>query len=89
MPTGAGYEWLVQDLRLCRCRLREFRRFRFAGDYEFLLRELRLADALFVPSLTVGAEFGGVTTSPENVPALLRETREALSLHGIRPPWLR
>lgn len=64
-------------------------RFRFAGDYEFLLRELRLADALFVPSLTVGAEFGGVTTSPENVPALLRETREALSRHGIRPPRLR
>jgi GT2 family glycosyltransferase len=63
-------------------------RFRMAGDYEFLLRELKSGDALFVPSVTVGMGEGGLTTSPENYLRLLGETKEALRTHGLRPPRL-
>jgi glycosyltransferase involved in cell wall biosynthesis len=64
-------------------------RFAIAADYELLLRELKAADALFVPAATVGMQFGGLTTSPQNYYRLLRETREALALHGLAPPRLR
>ena len=62
--------------------------FRFAADYEFLLRELKAGDALFVPALTVGVGWGGRTTTPENFTASLRETEAALLRHGLRPPAL-
>lgn len=64
-------------------------RFALAADYEFLLRELKSRDALFVPTPTVGMRYGGRTTSPENFHRLLRETRQVLELHGARPPRLR
>lgn len=60
--------------------------FRFAADYEFLLRALADADALFVPSVTVGMGWGGRTTTPENFAAVMRETEAALRRHGLRPP---
>jgi glycosyltransferase involved in cell wall biosynthesis len=63
--------------------------FRIAGDYELLLRELKEGDALFVPVLTVGMEFGGLTTQPDQWRRQLREVRWALARHGLRPPRLR
>jgi glycosyltransferase involved in cell wall biosynthesis len=62
--------------------------FRFAADYEFLLRELAAGDALFVPAVTVGVGWGGRTTTPENFVAGMRETEAALRRHGLRPPAL-
>jgi glycosyltransferase involved in cell wall biosynthesis len=64
-------------------------RFRFAADYELLLRELKSGEACFAPVLTVGMHFGGLTTRPENWHAMLEETRAALALHGLKPPRLR
>jgi len=64
-------------------------RFALAADYEFLLRELRHRDALFVPEVTVDVALGGRSTSPENFLLLLRETRQALRMHDLAPPRLR
>jgi GT2 family glycosyltransferase len=64
-------------------------RFRLAGDYEFLLRELKTGDAVYVPAVTAGQQFGGRTTSPEHFLAMYREIGEALRLHGLAPPRLR
>jgi glycosyltransferase involved in cell wall biosynthesis len=64
-------------------------RFRLAGDYEFLLRELKTGDALYVPALTAGQQFGGRTTSPEHFLEMYREIGRALRLHGLSPPPLR
>lgn len=61
-------------------------RFQIAADYELLLRELKVRDASFVPAVTVGMQFGGLTTSPENFYQLLREIRQALAMHGLHPP---
>lgn len=63
--------------------------FKLAGDYEFLLRELKTGDALFVPVVTVGMGWGGLTTSPENFHVLLGETKRALLMHDLRPPGVR
>ncbi len=63
--------------------------FGLSADYEFLLRALAKEDALFVPALTVGAGWGGRTTSPENFVAVLRATERALRRHGLRPPALK
>lgn len=63
-------------------------RFQLAGDYEFLLRELKTRDALFVPAVTVGMKLGGRTTSPEHFLLLYREIRQALAMHGLAPPRL-
>jgi len=64
-------------------------RFTCSGDCELLLRELKSADALFAPVLTVGMEFGGESTRPENFLRVMRETEEALRRHGYAPPRLR
>lgn len=63
--------------------------FRQSADYEFLLRVLARADALFVPVLTVGVGWGGRTTTPENFILGMQETERALRLHGLHPPALR
>lgn len=63
-------------------------RFKISGDCELLLRELKTADALFAPELTVGMEFGGESTRPENFLRVMRETEEALTRHGYAPPRL-
>jgi len=63
--------------------------FRLAGDYEFLLRELKSGDARYVPVLTTGQQFGGRTTSPEHFLEMYREIGRALRLHGLSPPPLR
>ena len=63
-------------------------RFRLAGDYEFLLRELKDRDALYVPVVTAGMRFGGRTTSPEHFLERYQEIAQALRLHGRAPPRL-
>jgi glycosyltransferase involved in cell wall biosynthesis len=62
--------------------------FSVAGDYEFLLRELKSNPAFYVPELTVTMLFRGVSARPENLYRILGETRRALALHGLRPPRL-
>ena len=67
--------------------------FRIAGDYELLLRELKTADAVFVPELvTVGMRQGeGESSHPGSTLRLLHETRCAQRMHGQRFPsssWL-
>jgi glycosyltransferase involved in cell wall biosynthesis len=61
--------------------------FRIAGDYELLLRELRIAEASFIPNLVMTAmRQGGVSSSPENSLALMREVRRAQQMHGENLP---
>lgn len=66
--------------------------FRIAGDYEMLLRELKHADALFVPNLIVaGVRQGGISSSPESALLSLSESRRAQRKHGQKfppLPWL-
>lgn len=66
--------------------------FRIQGDYEFLLRELRQADAIFIPDIVVAAmRQGGISSNPANALSLLREGRRAQRMHGLywpRLPWL-
>ncbi|CAN5671976.1 N/A [soil metagenome] len=65
-------------------------RFRIAGDYEFLLRELATQAAFFVPDVVVtimGA--GGLSQAPRNRPLSLREGARARRLNGLpaTPDW--
>ena len=61
--------------------------FRIAGDYELLLRELKTADAAFIPNLvTVGMRQGkGESSHPAATLRVLQETRRAQRMHG---QWL-
>jgi glycosyltransferase involved in cell wall biosynthesis len=63
--------------------------FRIAGDYEFLLRELLTADALFIPELIVDMAGGGLSDLPRYEYLLQREVYRARYMHGIvtAPPW--
>jgi glycosyltransferase involved in cell wall biosynthesis len=59
--------------------------FRIAGDFEFLLRELISADALFIPNLILtGMHYGGISSNPENSLHMLEEMRIAQKKHGQR-----
>jgi len=62
--------------------------FRIAGDHELLLRELKSADACFLPDIVVAAmrQGGGISTTPSNAWTVLFETRRAQRLNGIRWP---
>lgn len=64
--------------------------FRIVGDYEFLLRELKTGDAMFIPDLiTVGMRAGGNSNTPANTLAAMRENRRAQRKHGLRfPGWI-
>ncbi len=64
--------------------------FRIAGDYDLLLRELRVCEARFVPDVTVCLmEIGGMSSDPANSLVNLRENRRAqrkwLGREGRRP----
>jgi len=63
--------------------------FRIAGDYEFLLRELLVDDALFIPEVVVDMAGGGMSDLPGNVYTVQREVYRARYMHGIvtAPPW--
>lgn len=64
--------------------------FRIAGDYELLLRELKSADAVFVPNLILaGMRQGGLSSNPKNSIMALMETRHAQRMHGqTLPGWV-
>lgn len=57
--------------------------FRIAGDYEFLLRELKNGDAKFIPDIIVtGVRYGGISTLPCNTMRSLKELYRAQRIHG-------
>jgi glycosyltransferase involved in cell wall biosynthesis len=64
-------------------------RFRIAGDYEFLLRELLEHDPLFMPELVVEMAGGGMSDRRSNVYRMQREVYVARYMHGLErtPPW--
>lgn len=63
--------------------------FRVAGDYEFLLRELKQRPAQFVPGIIVAAyQYGGGSGVSENWLRVLRERRRAYALNDIGFPGL-
>lgn len=65
-------------------------RFKIAGDYEFLLRELRDHDACFMPGLVmVAMQEGGISSDPSHSLLSLREARMAHhKLLGGKSEWL-
>jgi glycosyltransferase involved in cell wall biosynthesis len=64
--------------------------FRIAGDYEFLLRELKTADAVFIPGINIAAmRQGGISSDPANTLVLMWEFRRAQRMHGEGlPGWI-
>jgi glycosyltransferase involved in cell wall biosynthesis len=64
--------------------------FQIAGDYEMLLRELKSADAVFVPDVVaVGMRQGaGKSSGPAATLLSLQETRRAQRMHGQGAPSL-
>jgi len=64
-------------------------RFRIAGDYEFLLRELLDHDPLFIPELVVDMAVGGISDRPSSRSTVIREAYRARYMHGLEtvPAW--
>ena len=63
--------------------------FRIAGDYEFLLRELKSNDAFYIHGIVMTVmRQGGVSTDPENTLLGLREVRRAQIKNGLLRPGL-
>lgn len=63
--------------------------FRIAGDYEMLLRELKAAEAAFIPNFIIaGVRQGGISSKPDSALLILSETRRAQRRHGQRFPPL-
>ena len=68
--------------------------FHVAGDYEFLLRELKDRDALFVDVLVAAMRFGGISNMPERMPLSVAELARAQRKNGVptgslKWQWLR
>jgi glycosyltransferase involved in cell wall biosynthesis len=60
--------------------------FRISGDYEWLLRELKEGDALFVSGpMVVGMQAGGMSSRASLAFKVLREGELAQSRHGLKP----
>lgn len=60
--------------------------FKIAGDYEFLLRELKDHDALFIPLLISVMRQGGVSNENSNSTLIIKELRKAQCKNGIKWP---
>jgi glycosyltransferase involved in cell wall biosynthesis len=58
--------------------------YRIAGDYEFVLRELKRGEATFVDRVAVDMRLGGLSVRPDSIHAALREVARARSTHGVR-----
>lgn len=57
--------------------------FRIGGDYELMLRELKTADAVFIPNLiSVSMRPGGISNSPSNTIEVLRDVKRARIKHS-------
>ncbi len=60
--------------------------FRVAADYEFFLRELTRREPFFMYDVVVACwALGGVSSSPENGPAIRQEDARARRLNGLFP----
>jgi glycosyltransferase involved in cell wall biosynthesis len=58
--------------------------FRIAGDYEFVLRELRYRDAHYVPNVIVNAmTFGGISSSMQGRTLTVLEYYRARAMNGL------
>ena len=64
-------------------------RFKIAGDYEFLLREVLDNPPLHVPAVIVDMQGGGLSNQPSTRSLMFREIHRARYMHGIAklPPW--
>jgi glycosyltransferase involved in cell wall biosynthesis len=60
--------------------------FRIAGDYEFLLRELKDRDAIFLPIEIAAMGQGGLSSDRTHSMTILRELRRAQRSHGLGWP---
>jgi glycosyltransferase involved in cell wall biosynthesis len=63
--------------------------FRIAGDYEWLLRELKRGEAAFVPKVVVDMRFGGTSSQPGRFITSLLEVRKAQAMNGVEGLRLR
>jgi glycosyltransferase involved in cell wall biosynthesis len=55
-----------------------------AGDYEFLLRELKAGEPRYIPGIVVtDMQYGGISSRPKNTLISLREMRAARVKHGL------
>jgi glycosyltransferase involved in cell wall biosynthesis len=67
--------------------------FRIGGDYELMLRELKTAEAMFIPDIIVTAmRQGGLSSNPSSSIEAMRDVRRAQKMHGQYFPgifWLR
>jgi GT2 family glycosyltransferase len=57
--------------------------YRVAGDYEFVLRELKQAPAEFVDRVAADMQLGGRSGRPDSIHATLREVARARRAHGL------
>lgn len=63
--------------------------YRYAGDYEFLLRELLAQDAEFIDRIVVDMAVLGMTARPQTIHRVLREVAKARRAHGLGSPSTR
>ena len=63
--------------------------YRYAGDYEFLLRELITRDAEYVDRVIDDMAVRGMTARPETIHKVLLEVDRARRAHGLAGPSLR
>jgi glycosyltransferase involved in cell wall biosynthesis len=63
--------------------------YRYAGDYEFLLRELVARNAEFVDRVIVDMAVRGMTARPETIHRVLLEVDRARRAHGLGEPSAR
>jgi glycosyltransferase involved in cell wall biosynthesis len=67
--------------------------FRIGGDYELMLRELKTADAVFIPDIITSAmRQGGLSSNPSSSIEAMQDIRRAQKMHGQYFPglfWLR
>lgn len=66
--------------------------FRIGGDYELMLRELKTAEAMFIPDIiTTAMRPGGLSSNPSNSIEAMQDIRRAQKMHGQYFPsffWL-
>ena len=61
--------------------------FRIAGDYDFLSRELKTQNALYLDrEILVDMGVGGMSSSPRNIYLSLQEIARARAKNGITSP---
>lgn len=63
--------------------------FRIGGDYELMLRELKSAEAKFIPDIiAVAMRQGGLSSNPSSTVEAMRDIRRAQKMHGQYWPTL-